>query len=430
MWVDKRNGLRQNVPHGFIYPVLDAGNTGLQVATDTKVSRILFDSDTKRANAVEYVIDQETGTPHTEIVYARKQVILAAGGLGSPQILERSGVGNSELLSKLDIPVVADLPGVGSNYQDHNLLMYTYKSGAPKDASVNELLSGGLSLEEALDQKKTDSERYLLGWNGMDCFGKFRPTEKEIESFAPALKQLWEDEFKNRAEKPLIMLGLFAGYVGDYTTISEGEFLTCGCYNAYPYSQGLIHIKSSSPFDPPLFDPGFLSNPADLEQLVYGYKLQREIVRRMFYYRGVLEITQPAFPPESKANYEYVDALSQEKGFAVPIEYSSEDDEIIRDFIRERVATSWHSMATCAMKKRDAGGVVDDRLNVYGVQGLKITGMIGPSAPLSRKIVWLTRSSTDLSICPKNVGANTYSTALAIGEKAATIIAEDLGIQL
>ncbi|GAM35211.1 glucose-methanol-choline oxidoreductase [Talaromyces pinophilus] len=232
-FVDKNDGIRQNTPHGFLYPILDANNTGLQVATEVKVGRILFEEDTNRANGVEYFTERSS---KPQVVYARKQVILTA-----------------------------------------------------------------------------------------------------------------------------------------------------------------------------VFNAGFLSNPADVEQMLYGYKLQRDIARRLSHYRGPLETSHPKFPPGSKASYDYVDGLSAEKGSPVPIEYTPEDDDAIRDYIRQSVETTWHSMSTCAMKKRELGGVVDERLNVYGVERLKVA---------------------DLSICPQNVAANTYSTALAIGEKAATLVAEDLGITL
>ena len=89
------------------------------------------------------------------------------------------------------------------------------------------------------------------------------------------------------------------------------------------------------------------------------------------------------------------------------IVYTKEDDAAIDDWIADHVETTWHSLGTCAMKAREEGGVVDSHLNVYGVRGLKVA---------------------DLSIAPGNVSANTYSTALVIGEKAATIIAAELGI--
>jgi alcohol oxidase len=309
------------------------------------------------------------------VVYARKQVILAAGALGSPQILERSGVGSSILLSQLNIPLVSDLSGVGSDYQDHNLVLYTYKSAATEDQTIDGLLSGRLSIENAFKQKLTTPQRYILGWNGLDCFGKLRPSEEQIKAFAPSLKELYDRDFRNRPERPMMLFAIIAGYLGDHSTVESGQYFTCVPYTAYPYSRGSIHIKSTSPFDAPAFNPGFLSDPADVEQMLYGYKLQREIARHLAHYRGPLETTHPKFPPGSKASYKYVDSLSAEKGFPVPIEYTPEDDDIIRNFIRQSVETTWHSMSTCSMKEREHGGVVDERLDVYGVEALKVVGM-------------------------------------------------------
>lgn len=309
-----------------------------------------------------------------QIVHARKQVILAAGALGSPQILERSGLGSSSLLSQLNIPVVSDLPGVGSSYQDHNLVLYTYKSAATEDQTIDGLLSGRLSMENAFKQKLTTPERYILGWNGLDCFGKLRPSQEQIKSFAPSFKELYDRDFRDHPEKPMILFGILAGYLGDQSIVESGQYFTCIPYTAYPYSRGSVHIKSTSPFDAPVFDAGYLSDPADVEQMLYGYKIQREIARQLSHYRGPLEITHPKFSAGSKASYEYVDKLSAEKGFPMPIEYTPEDDDVIRDYIRQSVETTWHSMGTCAMKKRENGGVVDERLNVYGVEGLKIAG--------------------------------------------------------
>lgn len=167
-----------------------------------------------------------------------------------------------------------------------------------------------------------------------------------------------------------MLFGTVAGYLGDHSTVESGQYFNCIPYTAYPYSRGSIHIKSTSPFEAPEFDPGYLSDPADVEQMLYGYKIQREIARRLFHYRGPLEITHPKFPSGSKASYEYVDNVSAEKGFPVPIESTPEDDNIIR----QSIGTTWHSISTCSMKKRENGGVVDERLNVYDVEGLKVVG--------------------------------------------------------
>ncbi|KUL85769.1 hypothetical protein ZTR_08489 [Talaromyces verruculosus] len=375
MWIDRETGLRQDVAHCLLFPLLDQDSTKLQVATDVSVNRVLFD-DNKKATGVEYTIRGSK----PEVVKACRLVVLASGALGSPQVLERSGVGDKNLLSKLGIPLISDLPGVGSNYQDHNVVFYPYKSSAGVEETIDGVVSGRLTLEEALKQKQANPSRNVIGWNGLDCVGKLRPAE--VASLHPTLQKAWEEDFKSQPEKPLMLIATIAGHVGDHSAID-------------------------SVTDEPDFDCGFLSNPLDLEKLVWGYKLQREITRRMTYYRGPLAAGHPTFTAGSKANYDVVDRLSKDQGKLVPIEYSAEDDEAIRNFIRERVHTTWHSLGTCAMKPREEGGVVDCDLNVYGVEGLKIV---------------------DLSICPLNVSANTYATALAVGEKAASIIANDLDI--
>ncbi|KAN0092552.1 glucose-methanol-choline oxidoreductase, partial [Tylopilus felleus] len=144
------------------------------------------------------------------------------------------------------------------------------------------------------------------------------------------------------------------------------------------------------------------------------YKIVRELARRMPAYRGEMAAHHPKFPLDS------LTACTEMEG-SVPIDapdivYSELDDEAIAKFGRDRVSTAWRSahqldlsLGTCAMKPRDQGGVVDARLNVYGVEGLKVA---------------------DMSICSANVGNNTYSTASLIGEKAAAIIAEELGVAL
>lgn len=98
-------------------------------------------------------------------------------------------------------------------------------------------------------------------------------------------------------------------------------------------------------------------------------------------------------------------AVDTPKTLEDTVEYSEEDEKALEAFIKMIIKTTWHSMATCPMKPKDEGGVVDPHLNVYGVKNLKLA---------------------DLSICPKNVGSNTASVALIIGEKCAEILTEDL----
>lgn len=183
--------------------------------------------------------------------------------------------------------------------------------------------------------------------------------------------------------------------------------------------------------DKPSFRTGWLEDldDIDLKKHVWAYKVTREIWRRMSIFRGELKGNHPDFAPDSKAAVvELADGPIVHDNDS-RIEYSAEDDKAIEQKIREIVSTTWHSLGTCKMAPRDKKGVLDSSLSVYGVKGLKIA---------------------DLSVPPGNVGANTGgyvmslsftnavdeadadaddSTCFLIGEKAADIFINELGIE-
>jgi len=203
-----------------------------------------------------------------------------------------------------------------------------------------------------------------------------------------------------------MLCGVVNAFLADPSLVEQGQYMTLGTYTAYPYSRGSIHITDKEDvingYD---FDTGFLNHPSDIKKQLWAYKTSREIGRRLPYYKGELELGHPKFKEGSAA------ALSTGpiEGEVKNIEYSKEDDEAIEDWIRGNLNTTWHSLGTCQMREKSKGGVVDGKLNVYGVTGLKVA---------------------DLSMVPENVGANTNNTALVVGEKAAVIIGEELGIQV
>ncbi|KAH8812607.1 alcohol dehydrogenase, partial [Xylogone sp. PMI_703] len=406
-------GKRQDAAHCFIHPLLmDGKHPNLHLLLKTKVVRILFNEE-KRAVGLEYIPNadlQRVNGSHSSSIYtvkARKLVIIASGGLGTPQILERSGIGERSLLEKLGIPVISDLPGVGENYQDHHLLYHPYRSTLKPQETFDCVMSGRLNLAKALKDKNPISV-----WNGFDLNGKVRPTEAEVEELGGDFKTLWDRDFKEQKERPLTVSGLISSFLGDPTTVPEGQYFSMAAFTAYPYSRGSIHITEQDPLSCPDFDAGFLNHPVDVQAQVWAYKRTREIARRLSFYLGELAVGHPKFPEGSKAAVGYPCAnhsrLDFNKRFALPnIEYTKEDDRAIEQWVRENINTTWHSLGTCAMKPRERSGVVDKNLNVYGVKGLKIA---------------------DISIAPENVAANTNSTALVIGEKAAQIIAKELGL--
>lgn len=203
-----------------------------------------------------------------------------------------------------------------------------------------------------------------------------------------------------------MLCGVVNAFLADPSLVDPGQYMTLGTYTAYPYSRGSIHITDKDDvltgYD---FDAGFLNHPSDIKKQLWAYKMSREIARRLPYYNGELELGHPKFAEGSNAAL-HAGALD---GEVSSIEYSKEDDAAIEDWIRGNLSTTWHSLGTCAMKPQDQGGVVDASLNVYGTAALKVV---------------------DLSMVPENVGANTNNTALVVGEKAAVIIGEELGIKV
>jgi alcohol oxidase len=342
-------------------------------------------------------------------ITAKKFVVVATGAMGTPQILERSGIGNSEYLTRLQIPVVSHVPGVGEDYQDHHLCLLPYKTNLAPEETNDALLSGRLDFMKAIEEKKP-----ILGWNAIDICSKLRPTEAEVISLGPEFQAAWEKDFKDKPTRPLMLMGVVSSFLGDPSLVAAGQYSTMGCYTAYPYSRGSIHITGKSVDDAPDFDTGFLNDKDDLDlkAQMWAYKRQRELFRRLSTYRGELELGHPKFAPDSPAALVSFDdgrkpePSSTEQRIKLPdIEYSAADDKAIEQFIRENVNTTWHSLGTCAMRPFQDRGVVDKDLNVYGVQGLKLC---------------------DLSIIPENVGANTNNTALLVGEKAAEIMLREL----
>jgi alcohol oxidase len=123
-------------------------------------------------------------------------------------------------------------------------------------------------------------------------------------------------------------------WFGDPTALPEGTYVTNAQILYYPVSKGSIHITSKDSNEPPDFDPGYLSHPADLSPQVWAYKRNREIIRRMPCFRSEYWPSHPSFPEGSAAA-----CNSQE-----PLEYTNEDDEAIRDWLRQLVGSTWHLM--------------------------------------------------------------------------------------
>ncbi|KAI0383932.1 GMC oxidoreductase-domain-containing protein [Hypomontagnella monticulosa] len=397
------DGRRQDTASAYLHPKLEDGkHPNLHVVVESLIERILFDGN-KKASGVVYVSKSASSSnPTPRTVMARKMVVLSCGALGSPLVLERSGIGNPDIVKRGGAELVAELPGVGDNYDDHHLMIYAYKSSLKPEETLDAFLFGRTKPEDMIQQKDK-----RLGWNTIDVQAKVRPSDAEVASLGPQFQKAWDKEFKLKPDKPLLLMSTTTCFPGDPTGQPAGQYFGMVGFSVYPFSRGHIHITGPSANDTPDFDAGFLSDAdgLDIKEHLWMYKRQRDLIRRMKLFRGEVASWHPQFPAGSKAACIEIDRPLRED--EVEVEYSDEDDEAILKWIRDHLETAWHSMGTCKMAPRERNGVVDPTLSVYGVQGLKVA---------------------DMSIVPGNVAANTNNTALTIGEKAADIFIKELGL--
>ncbi|KAF5359173.1 hypothetical protein D9756_003510 [Leucocoprinus leucothites] len=405
-FIDGKTGKRSDAASNYLYPLLDT-NKNLTLLPHKRVIRVIFEG--KRAVGVEYIDDEgdhARALQSPSIAHAARLVVLSAGAFGSPAILERSGIGASQVLRKNDIQEIVDLPGVGENLMDHNVNFVQYHA-ADYANTLDPIFWGGDDGAKPFAQKWAEAGQGLMQHNGMDAGVKLRPTAEDLESIGPSFTKRWNSYFANAPDKPVMLMSSIAAYVGTTPNIPLRKFFCTPYYTAYPESTGYSHITSGiNPYATLDYDPQYLHHESDLQVLVWAYKHSREIARRMPMYRGELVPEHPNFPEGSEAVAKLADGPVPID--APKIKYTEADNRAIAEYIKQYFGTTWHSCGTCAMKAQDKGGVVDERLNVYGVENLKVA---------------------DLSIIPGNVSANTYSTTIAVGEKAAVLISQDLGIK-
>ncbi|KFA74745.1 hypothetical protein S40288_08838 [Stachybotrys chartarum IBT 40288] len=395
-------GRRSDVASAYIHPLLQEGrHPNLHVLVETQVLRVLFDEN-KTATGIEYrgSPDLQPNEQSTLKVRARKMVVVSCGGIGTPALLERSGVGKPEVLERAGVQVIANVSGVGHEYNDHAGYGYPYRSSLAPNETLDGLLSGRLDVRELIR-----SNDPILGWNAVDIAAKVRPTEDEVAALGPEFGEAWNRDFKDNPDRPLTLLTGINGFPLDPSLVPPGQYFSVGEFAPYPYSRGYVHITGPSVDDPLDFKTGYLSDPLDMKMHVWAYKKQREIARRMEVYRGEVALAHPPFSACSKAALIQTNApLSKD---VQDIEYTSEDDDVIETWLRSNIDTMWHSQGTCKIGPLDEHGVVDSSLSVYGVANLRLA---------------------DLSILPGNIGANTNNMALTVGERAADIFIHALGL--
>ncbi|KAI1176571.1 alcohol oxidase-like protein [Nemania sp. FL0916] len=403
-YASPKDGKRQDTAHKYIHPRLrDNKHPNLNVLVGAQVNKVLFgDGPGKEATGIEYRFNPKfqaaNGPDHSSVhsIKARRLVVVSAGVFGTPLILERSGLGNKKVLDAAGIKVTRELPGVGREYHDHQAMSFVYKSKVAPADTVDSLFTGLRNLTDLLQ-----NDDPILSWTGIDAMAKIRPNTTELTEFGDQYRATWEREFANVPTRPLFLLALINGLLGDVDLLSpKAAYFTIAPFLVQPESRGHVHITGPGIDDPIDFRTGFVLDSGDFDLLshVWIYKRQREAARRMKFYNGEVASKHPPFPEGSGASL----ATPPDQDLI----YSAADDELIKTFVRERVGTISHGLGTCRMAPEQDMGVVDADLNVYGTERLKIA---------------------DMSIAPGNVSGNTMNTAVLIGEKAADIIIKELG---
>ncbi|KAI1775443.1 GMC oxidoreductase [Hypoxylon cercidicola] len=380
------------------------GRQNLYVLTNAEVVKILFEQTGRSAKAtgVQYKHNGETVT-----VNAAKEVILAAGALQSPKILELSGVGNPDLLNKYGIDVVVNMPAVGENLHDHAFCSISFEAVDEVDTLDALARQEPEALSQAFQEYATSktgplsyvgvtSYAYLpivdyLTPDGQvrlkDLLDKNRPPE--TEGIRNARDRAYYEVVENSLLDPNEPSGAYLSVASqnvlpvDPETDSPqgpvpGKFITIGAMLSQPLSRGTVHIQSSDPSHAPSIDPEYLSNPVDMDVFA----------------KHILHIEAIASaPPMSKL-------LKQPLHRRDPASRLT-DLESAKRYLRASMISMWHMAGTCVMLPKEKGGVLGEDLKVYGVRNLRIV---------------------DSSALPVISTANTQATVYAFAERAADLI--------
>ncbi len=340
--VTQLNGERHSAAKAYLTPILSRPN--LEVVTGAKATRILLEEG--RAVGIAYRKDR---TDHE--VRAEREVILSGGALQSPQLMLLSGIGPGEELTRHGIDVVHELNGVGRNLHDH--IDYVFCNKAKTTETFGFSLAGAAKIVQAIFEYRRNRTGRLT--SNFAETGGFLKTDPGLEA-------------------PDIQLHFVVGIVDNHNrNFHAGHGYSLHVCVLRPKSRGEIGLNSPDPLAAPRIDPNFLADESDMETLLRGFKLSRQILEA------------PAFDP-IRGKLLYLDKVHS-------------DDEI-RAEIRQRADTVYHPVGSCKMGV-DEMAVVDPSLKVRGLEGLRVA---------------------DASIMPTIIGGNTNAPAIMIGEKASDMI--------
>lgn len=348
--VNQKKGLRWSAARGFLKPVIDARDN-LDLLSGVLVEKVIVENG--RATGVQFRQGGES-----VIARCRGEVVLTAGSIGSTQILELSGIGHGEVLARHGIPVVKEKPGVGGNLQDHLQIRAIYKVDGIKtlNETYHNLFKRGLMGLE-----------YLLRRTG-----PLTMAPSQLGIFTRS------DPSQERANIQFHVQPLSLDKFGD--PLHRFPAVTVAPCNLRPTSRGSVHIRSADPADKPIIAPNYLATDADRQVAADSLRVTRRLMR------------QAALAPYRPEEY-------------LPGPVIGDDAESLAKAAGDIGTTIFHPVGTAKMGlASDPLAVVDERLRVIGIDGLRVA---------------------DASVMPTITSGNTNTPTLMIAEKGARMILED-----
>lgn len=326
-----RKGFRNSAAAGYLRPAKKRQN--LSILPNANAARVVLNG--KRATGVEFL---HNGAKQT--VRARREVILSAGPLVSPKLLELSGIGNGEILKKHGIDVAHHLPGVGENLRDHPNTRVTFECAKP--LTINDVLRNPF-------RKVKEGLRFIFKREGLltICSATAQMNYRsgpEVNQANLVLRLLPLSGVDRYARTPQAGLDPYSGFTFGITVLQ-------------PKSIGHVHIRSRDPLEQASMDPRYLSDPADVGTFLDGIKTARKVAEMPALRPLIVRETRPG--PEVQ------------------------DDAGLIAYMKDTIQTSWHMIGTTKMGL-DADAVVDPQLRVHGIQNLRVVDSgIFPTIPSS-----------------------------------------------
>lgn len=350
--ITTKGGRRASTARAYLKPALKRGNV-------TLISHAHVTGLTYAAGRVTGVTYQRRGASHQ--AHARREVILSAGAVNTPQIMMLAGFGPGEALQTAGLDVRRDLPGVGQHMQDHIGVDFQMKVNQP---TLNQVLGTWPGrVKVGLQYLLTGKGPLSLSINQGGGFVRTRPDLPH-----PNIQLYFSPVSYTRApvgKRPMMAPDPFPGVLIGYDMCR-------------PHSRGSITLRSADPFAPPVIQPNYFADTRDMEDAVEGARLVERIARAPSLSRLTERWINPAVAPVSDAEWEA--------------------------YIRATAWTVFHPCCTCRIGRDAATSVVDPRLKVHGVGGLRIT---------------------DASVFPYVTSGNINAPSIMVGEKAADLILED-----